>query len=100
MDGLTTRAAPPLAAPEMILIAWPWDLAYALIAGFGPTYVASTAPEKTASAAAGPALNVSVFGARPRCLAKIPFSTPTSAVACVMLGKKPSLSGASPEACD
>jgi hypothetical protein len=61
------------------------------MAGLGPTYVASTAPEKIASVAAGPALKVAVFGALPRCLVKIPFCTPTSAVACVMFGKKPSL---------
>lgn len=49
------------------------------------------APEKIASIAAGPALKVLVFTGTPRCLAYRSFSTPTRAVAWVMLGKKPSL---------
>ncbi len=35
--GLTTTDAPPVAAPEMILMAVPPDFWKALIAGFGPT---------------------------------------------------------------
>ena len=34
---LTTRAAPPEAAPEMILMALPPDFCQALMAGLGPT---------------------------------------------------------------
>ena len=37
MLGLTTRAAPPDAAPEMILMAFPLDFCQALMAGLGPT---------------------------------------------------------------
>src|SRR5215467_397620 len=36
-SGWTTKAAPPFAAPATIRISAPRDLAYALIAGFGPT---------------------------------------------------------------
>ena len=37
MDGLTTTEAPPVATPETILIAVPFDFCQVLIAGFGPT---------------------------------------------------------------
>ncbi len=37
MPDLTTRAAPPDAAPEMILMALPLDFCQALMAGLGPT---------------------------------------------------------------
>ena len=37
MPVLTTTEAPPVAAPEMILIALPLDFCQALMAGFGPT---------------------------------------------------------------
>jgi hypothetical protein len=50
--------------------------------------VASRAPENSASTAAGPALNVlssSLSG--PRAAWKMPFSTPTMAVAWVTFGK-------------
>ena len=59
------------------------------MAGFGPMYVASIAPEKSASIAAGPALNVLVSSLTlaPSFSAKMPFSTPTIAVAWVMFGK-------------
>src|SRR5712691_6869019 len=56
ISGLTTRYAPPDVAPAMIRIAAPLDLAKALIAGFGPMNVASIAPFRSASDAAGPAL--------------------------------------------
>ena len=36
-DGFTTMDAPPVATPEMTLIAAPFDFCQALIAGFGPT---------------------------------------------------------------
>ena len=36
----------------------PFDCAYALIAGLGPMNVASIAPPKSASTAAGPALKI------------------------------------------
>src|SRR5439155_16382531 len=88
---LTTSDAPPDVEPATIRTAFPPDRWNALIAGFGPTNVASRAPEKMASTAAGPALNVWVdsFTFEPRAAAKIPFSTPTSAGACVTLGKQP-----------
>ncbi len=38
----TTSAAPPEAAPEMTLISFPLEVCHALIAGFGPTYAASS----------------------------------------------------------
>ena len=58
------------------------------MAGPGPTYVASMAPDFSASIAAGPALNVltSSFVA-PRCLAKKPSLSATIAVAWVTFGK-------------
>ena len=67
----------------------PFDFAYALIAGLGPMYVASIAPESSASEADEPALNVAVSSVTlgPRFLAKRPLSTPTIAVAWVMFGK-------------
>ena len=58
ISGLTTNSAPPLVAPEMILIDVPLLCVHALIAGFGPMKVASIAPELSASMAAGPALKV------------------------------------------
>src|SRR5690242_965200 len=57
IEGFTTRNAPPDASPEMILIAVPCDFCHALIAGLGPTYVASRPPERSAFTASGPALN-------------------------------------------
>ncbi len=67
----------------------PFDFANELIAGLGPRYEASMASAFSASMAALPALKVEVFRVTlsPRALAKMPFSTPTSAVAWVMLGK-------------
>ena len=35
--GFTTMEAPPVATPETILIAVPFDFCQALIAGLGPT---------------------------------------------------------------
>ncbi len=89
IDGFTTRNAPPDAAPETILIAVPCDLCHALIAGFGPTEPASSAPERSAVTSSGPALKVAVISVtfEPRSRAKIPRSTPSNAVACVMFGK-------------
>ena len=40
MSGLTTRAAPPEAAPETTLTASPWDWLYALIVGFDDLSIA------------------------------------------------------------
>ncbi len=37
MPFVTTIEAPPVAAPETILIAVPFDFCQALMAGFGPT---------------------------------------------------------------
>jgi len=37
MPGFTTIDAPPVAAPETILMAVPFDFCQALIAGLGPT---------------------------------------------------------------
>ena len=37
MDGSTTKAAPPVAAPDTIRIASPWELMKAFVAGPGPT---------------------------------------------------------------
>ena len=63
-------------------------LAKALIAGFGPMYVASSAPAKIAVTTSGPALKVFVSSLlAPSFSAKIPFSTPTIAVAWVTFGK-------------
>ncbi len=75
--------------PETILIAVPCDLCHALIAGFGPTEPASSAPESSAVTSSGPALKVAVISVtfEPRSRAKIPRSTPSNAVACVMFGK-------------
>src|SRR4029078_7436142 len=72
-----------------------------LTAGPGPTYVASMAPDFSASMAAGPALNVETVSlVAPRCLAKKPSLSATIAVAWVRLGKYPrrTSSGATPAA--
>src|SRR6266550_2444262 len=89
ISGLTTRYAPPDVAPAMIRIAAPLDLAKALIAGFGPMNVASIAPFRSASDAAGPALKDETVNVTPgpRAFWMIPLSTPTIAVAWVMFGK-------------
>lgn len=89
ISGLTTRATPPEAAPETTRTASPLDLEKAFTVGFGPMYVASSAPEKIASIAAGPALKVFVSSltSLPSFSAKMPCSTPTTAGAWVMLGK-------------
>ena len=89
MSGFTTRNAPPDAAPAMMRDAAPCDCANAFTAGFGPTYAMSSAPENSASTAAGPALKIAVCRSTflPSFLAKIPPSSPTSAGACVTLSK-------------
>ena len=72
----------------MIFSAVPLEVAQPLMAGFGPMYVASMAPEKSASMAAGPALKV--FGSSlvlPRDCWNRPFLTPIRAGAWVMFGK-------------
>jgi hypothetical protein len=60
-----------------------------LIAGFGPTKLASRASENIASITSVPELNVVVFSVTesPSALANCPLSTPTIAGACVTLGK-------------
>jgi hypothetical protein len=88
MVGLTTRPAPPDVLPAMIRSAEPLLWAQPVMAGFGPMYVASMAPENSASIADGPALNVLVSRAMsPSSSAKILFWTPTRAGAWVMLAK-------------
>ncbi len=67
----------------------PSDLEKALMAGFGPMNVASSAPEKMASTASGPALNgfgvsVTLSG---NAASKMPCLRPASAVAWVRFGK-------------
>src|SRR3954447_8740012 len=57
IDGLTTRNAPPDAAPDTILMACLFDFWNALIDGPGPMNDASSAPEKIAVVTSGPALN-------------------------------------------
>src|ERR1022692_1871505 len=90
---LTTSAAPPEAAPEMILMSFPLDVCQALIAGFGPTYAASSWPASSAVASSVPVLNGTSLRVTPlpRSLVKMPSFTPTSAVACVMLVRNPSV---------
>ena len=66
MSGLTTRAAPPEAAPETTLTASPWDWLYALIVGFGPMYVISSESPNSAVTASGPALKAVGVTVRPR----------------------------------
>src|SRR5205085_11687530 len=89
IDGFTTRKAPPDVAPEMMRIACPCDLMYALIAGFGPMDAASSAPANSAVTSSGPAVYVLVFKVtfEPRSFWKMPWSTPTIADACVRFGK-------------
>jgi len=57
---LTTKTAPPLDTPATIFRSFPSDTTYPLIAGFGPTYVASILFANNASIADGPALNTVV----------------------------------------
>ena len=94
ISGFTTRNAPPDVAPDTMRSASPSDLAKPLIAGLGPMYVASMASANSASTASPPALNVDVSSVTlsPSASARMPFSTPTSAVAWVTFGKYPSRS--------
>ena len=91
ISGFTTRNAPPDVAPDTMRSASPSDLAKPLIAGFGPMYVASMASANRASTASPPALNVDVSSvtSSPSASARMPLSTPTSAVAWVTFGKYP-----------
>ena len=75
--------------PATTRIAAPFDLLYALIAGFGPTNEASMLFENSASTAAGPALNTLVFRVTllPSADANWPPWRPTIAGAWVTLGK-------------
>ena len=57
MLGLTTSAAPPDAAPEITLMSVPPEVCQALIAGFGPTYAASSWPASSAVPSSVPLLN-------------------------------------------
>src|ERR1051326_3621732 len=86
----------------MTRTAWPCDCTYALVVGVGPTKLMSMDPERIAVTASPPALNVwgSMVTFEPSSCAKKPFFRPTSAGACVRLGKYPSLivSGASSDA--
>src|SRR5664279_1196437 len=99
ISGLTTSAAPLFVAPATIRMASPLDLAKALIAGFGPMYVASMAPDSRASMAAGPALKVLVSSlVSPSAAWKVPSFTPSTAEAWVTFGKYPSFRVSAPAA--
>ena len=60
MPSRTTRKAPPEVLPDTMRMASPSDWAKALMAGFGPMSVMSSASAKSASTASGPALKVLV----------------------------------------
>src|SRR5919197_1830797 len=93
IDGFTTSSAPPEVAPATSRSASPWLLTYALTAGLGPTYVASTDPPSSASMALGPALNFAVDSfVEPRSCCRIPWLIPTSPLACVTFANTPSRS--------
>jgi hypothetical protein len=70
-------------------MAVPSDCAYALMAGFGPMNVMSSASAKRASTASGPALKllVSIVTLSPRFSSNSPPRSPTMAGAWVMFGK-------------
>ena len=89
MPSRTTSEAPPDVVPATMRSASPFDLAYPLIAGFGPMKLASRAPENIASMTSVPELNVVVssFTDEPRASANVPSSTPMIAGACVTFGK-------------
>src|SRR6202030_2579924 len=88
---LTTKDAPPLAAPAMTRNTSPLDRTYPVIAGLGPTYAMSMAPANRASMAEGPALKLVhwIFTLQPRAFSNHPLALPTMGCACVMLGKAP-----------
>ena len=58
---LTTKTAPPLAAPDTICKPLFPDAIYPLMAGFGPTYAASIWPPNNASIADGPSEKTNSF---------------------------------------
>ena len=89
ISGFTTRNAPPEAVPATMRMAAPFDLLYALMAGFGPTNEASMLLEKSASTAFGPALNTLVFSVTlaPSALANSPSWSPIIAGAWVTFPK-------------
>ncbi len=91
MLGLTTRDAPPDAAPEMILMALPLDFCQALMAGLGPTYAASSWPASSAVVSSVPELKIDVLSVTPlpRFLVKNPLFSATRADAWVMLARRP-----------
>src|SRR5580704_13071389 len=88
----TTSSAPPDAEPEITLISLPPEVCQALMAGFGPTYAASSWPASRAVASSVPVLNGYSFSVTflPRSLVKWPSLIPTSALAWVMFSRNPS----------
>src|SRR5215469_7487126 len=88
---LTTTEAPPVATPEMILMALPLDFCQALMAGFGPTYAASSWLARIAVVSSVPELKICTLRVTflPRVWVKMPLFTPTRAGAWVMLARKP-----------
>ena len=94
MPSRTTSEAPPDVVPATIRRAAPSDLAYPLIAGFGPMKLASIAPENSASMTSVPELKVDVSSeaVEPSASWNSPVSTPMIAGAWVTLGKYPSRS--------
>src|ERR1700728_1968752 len=88
----TTSSAPPDAEPEITLISLPPEVCQALMAGFGPTYAASSWPASRAVASSVPVLNGYSFSVTflPRSLVKYPSLIPTSALAWVMFSRNPS----------
>src|ERR1700728_2860293 len=99
MPLFTTTEAPPVATPEMILMALPLDFCQALIAGLGPTYAASSWLASSAVVSCVPLLKIWVFSVTflPSVLVKMPLCTPTRAGACVMFARKPSRSVTAPD---
>src|SRR5580704_5504533 len=87
----TTTEAPPVATPEMILMALPLDFCQALMAGFGPTYAASSWSARIAVVSSVPELKICTLRVTflPRVCVKMPLFTPTRAGAWVMLARKP-----------
>src|SRR5450755_2863153 len=91
MPFFTISWAPPDAEPEMTLISFPPEVCQALIAGFGPTYAASSWPASSAVASSVPVLKGVSFSVTPlpRFLVKNPCLTAIRALACVMFSRNP-----------
>ncbi len=86
---LTTKATPPLEAPEIIRTSFPSETIYPFIAGSGPTYATSILFANSASIADGPELNTNgcIFILSPKIFWNWPLFRPMTAWAWLIFGK-------------